>query len=120
MDCQPIKFYDSDGRLSTAVVFTGSAFDFVVNPTGALVAIDPGRSILTTAHVDGTTVGSSDRLIICNDDGALVVSDSYIVTEQDAHPITRHLSKPNRWRRFWHWALLGWRWVDGAGWVMEQ
>lgn len=20
--------------------------------------------------------------------------------------------KPNRWRRFWCWALLGWRWSD--------
>ena len=22
---------------------------------------------------------------------------------------------PNRWRRFWYWALLGWRWerIDG-------
>jgi hypothetical protein len=26
--------------------------------------------------------------------------------------VTLTTPKPNRWIRFWHWALLGWRWED--------
>lgn len=26
--------------------------------------------------------------------------------------VTSSFRKPNKWRRFWYWALLGWRWTD--------
>jgi len=30
----------------------------------------------------------------------------------DAMRIESEQPRPNRWRRFWYWALLGWRWEE--------
>ena len=96
MDCQPIKFYDSRGRVSAEISLNDDSILTVRNANEAI-----------TFNGDGT---------ITLPNGDPVASDLYYVPEQDARSITQPSSKPNRWRRFWHWALLGWRWIDGAGW----
>lgn len=33
-----------------------------------------------------------------------------ILTITPQFKIEYHETPPNRWRRFWYWALLGWKW----------
>jgi hypothetical protein len=35
--------------------------------------------------------------------------------------VSTRYNRPNWWRRFWIWALLGWTWIEGgnhSGWVI--
>ena len=103
MDCQPIKFYDSGGRVCAEISLANDG-------------------ILTVQNADEVIAFNGDDIITPSGDGTITLPpcDLYYLPEQDARSITQPSSKPNRWRRFWHWALLGWRWVDGAGWGTEQ
>ena len=67
---------------------------------------------ISTEHVDGLTV--TGKLAFGD---PVQCQSSLIVGEEYALRFTK--PKPNRWRRFWYWALLGWRWIDGAGWGTE-